>query len=147
MNKYHYIESGLDNVFINGLEPVVDADGDQVIEIPFIAALHAEIARGIVMSKGAISGKELRFLRTEMGMTQAQLSEKVGVDSQTVGRWEREETPFDSNAELVIRRIAGERLVDAFDESMERLVDRMKSNEADPDITIEAEADGYRLCA
>lgn len=147
MNKYHYIESGLDNVFINGLEPVVDADGDQVIEIPFIGALHAEIARGIVISKGAISGKELRFLRTEMGMTQAELSQKVGVDSQTVGRWEREETPFNSNAELVIRKIAGERLIDAFDESMERLVDRVNSDETDPDITIDAEADGYRLCA
>jgi len=147
MTKYHYIECGLDNVYINGLSPIVDDDGDEVIQIPFIAALHAEVARGIIMSKGAISGKELRFLRTEMGMTQAQLAEKVDVDGQTVGRWERGETPTNSTAELVIRRIAGERLVDAFDESMERLVDRVHSEDPDGDITIETLGDGYRLCA
>ena len=147
MNKYHYIESGLGHVYINGLKSVMDAEGDEVVEIPLIAALHAEIARGIVMSKGAISGNELRFLRTEMNMTQAQLSEKVDVDAQTVGRWEREDTSINSTAELVIRRIAGERLVDAFNESMDHLVDRVKSDEIDDDITIDAQSDGYRLCA
>lgn len=147
MTKYHYIESGLDHVYITGLTPIVDDDGDEVIEIPYVAGLHAEIARGIVLSKGAIDGKELRFLRTEMGMTQAQLSEKVDVDAQTVGRWEREETPVSSTAELVIRRIAGERLVNAFDESMERLVDRVQSEEIDEDINIEPQGEGYRLCA
>lgn len=147
MTKYHYIESGLSHVFISGLTPMVDDDGDEVIEIPYIAALHAEIARGIVISKGTIGGDELRFLRTEMGMTQAELAAKVSVDHQTIGRWERGEYPVEANAELVIRSIAGERLVDAFDESMDHLVERVRSAGSDDEINIEAQSEGYRLCA
>ncbi len=147
MTRYHYTESGLDHVYITGLNPLIDDDGDEVIEIPYVAGLHAEIARGIILSKGAIDGKEIRFLRTEMGMTQAQLAEIVDVDSQTVGRWEREETSISSTAELVIRRIAGERLVDAFDESMERLVGHVHSAVIDGEINIEPQGEGYRLCA
>lgn len=147
MTKYHYIESGLENVFIEGLEPVIDDDGDEVIQIPFISGLHVEIARGIVARDGSIRGKELRFLRTEMGMTQADLASKVNVDGQTVGRWERDEYAVDRTAETVIRRLAGERLIEAFDQSIEDLVEHIQAETDDTPITIAARGDTYKLCA
>lgn len=147
MSKYHYVESGLDNVFIEGLEPVIDDDGDEVITIPYVAGLHAEIARGIVTRSGTINGAELRFLRTEMGLTQSELATKVNVDGQTIGRWERGEHPIDKNAETVIRRIAGERLIEAFDQSIEDLVRQIQSISNDKEINIQASDHGYELQA
>ncbi|NSX54600.1 helix-turn-helix transcriptional regulator [Parasulfitobacter algicola] len=147
MSKYQYIESGLDNVYINGLSPVVDDDGDEVITVPYIAGLHVEIARGIVTRDGQISGRELRFLRTEMGMTQAELAAKVNADAQTIGRWERDEYDIDPTAETVIRRLAGEKLIDAFDQSIDQLLSHVQTSSNDSSIIIDAQGKDYKLCA
>jgi transcriptional regulator with XRE-family HTH domain len=147
MTKYHYTESGLKNVFIEGIVPVIDEEGDEVIEIRFIAALHAEIARGIITQKGTISGEELRFLRTEMGFTQAELASHVSLDAQTIGRWERSEKPVNPTAETVIRALAGEKLVHSFNKSIEELAESIKATEEDDEINIQAQEEGYRLLA
>jgi DNA-binding transcriptional regulator YiaG len=57
---------------------------------------------GSVRKKTNISGKELRYLRTEMDMTQAQLALVVHREPPTVSRWERGEENIDSDAEALI---------------------------------------------
>ncbi|MDM7852343.1 helix-turn-helix domain-containing protein [Pseudochrobactrum kiredjianiae] len=110
MSKYHYIECGLDNVYINGLQFQRDDAGDEIITIPAINELHSLIATGIVTHEHGISGQELRYLRSEMGLTQSELAQFVHQDKQTIGRWERGEFAIDSKAEALIRRIAIEKL-------------------------------------
>ena len=110
MNKHHYTECGLQNVFIEGLEIVVDDEGDEIITIPAVNELHHVIALGIVSHEQGITGDELRFLRSEMGYTQAELADLVHHDKQSVGRWERSEYDIDSSAETIIRRLAIEKL-------------------------------------
>ncbi len=107
---YHYTESGLETVLLYGVEPVIDDDGDEVVTILNINGLHKAIACAILSRKGLMTGRELRFLRTEMGLTQAELARSVHKDHQTVGRWERGETPIDQNAETLIRLMAAESL-------------------------------------
>ncbi|MBD8651461.1 helix-turn-helix domain-containing protein [Rhizobium sp. CFBP 13726] len=107
---HHYTECGLTNVFIAGIEVQVDDDGDEVITIPAVNELHMVIADGIVRHEKGITGEELRFLRTEMGLTQAELAGFVNRDKQSVGRWERGEVEIDSLAETMIRRLAIEKL-------------------------------------
>ncbi|HEV2629526.1 MAG TPA: helix-turn-helix transcriptional regulator [Pseudolabrys sp.] len=109
MPAYHYKECGLDNVMVEGI-PCQDDDGDEVVTIHNIAGLHHTIAEAIVAHKAGISGKELRFLRTEMGMTQAELAKVVHHDTQSIGRWERGEIPIEPNADAIIRLLAVERL-------------------------------------
>ena len=148
MDKYHYTECGLDNVFINGLEPMTDADGDEVVQIPAINLLHAKIAEGIISHHGSMNGKELRFLRTEMGLTQAQLASLVHCDKQTVGRWERQETPVDGSAETVIRMLAAEKLLENFVRSVEDLAKSSIETAENQMININAKDDGsYDLAA
>jgi DNA-binding XRE family transcriptional regulator len=147
MEKYHYTESGLENVYINGLKPVLDDDGDEVITVPYIAALHAEIARGVVTKDGCITGPELRFLRTEMGMTQSELGKLVNNEGQTIGHWERGEFPVDATAETIIRRLAGERLIIAFDKSIEELIGHIHARSPNDAINIQANQQGYSLIA
>lgn len=110
MSNHHYTECGLQNVFIEGLTPIVDDEGDEIISIPAINELHHIIALGIVSHEHGISGDELRFLRSEMGYTQAELADLVHHDKQSIGRWERSEYEIDSTAEAIIRRLAIEKL-------------------------------------
>lgn len=110
MTTYRYTESGLDNVVIEGMAVVSDHSGDDTYTIPNLLGLHKVIAYCIITSQRGLQPKELRFLRTEMGLTQAELAQIVKMDHQTIGRWERGETELDQNAEFLIRVLAAERL-------------------------------------
>ena len=57
-----------------------------------------------------MTGKELRFLRTELGLTQAELAALVHRDHQSIGRWERGECPMEGAAEALVRLLSIERL-------------------------------------
>lgn len=121
MNSHHYTECGLNNVFIDGLDAFRDDDGEEVITVPAVNELHYVIALGIVSHEHGISGDELRFLRTEMGFTQAELGTLVHHDKQSVGRWERGEFEIDGAAETIIRRLAIEILELQIEVEMEDL--------------------------
>ncbi len=107
---YKYTECGLDNVVIHDMTVPRDDAGEEVYSIQNITGLHKLIAHCIVKHARGISPKELRFLRTEMGLTQHELGEVVKKDHQTVGRWERGEVPIDETAEMIVRLLSSERL-------------------------------------
>ena len=100
---YRYEESGLDNVILKGLRAQTDDAGETVVNIPRINLLHKVLTHLVASKPSGLLPKEIRFLRTEMGLTQAELAERVGKDAQTIGRWERGETSPDQAAEMVIR--------------------------------------------
>jgi DNA-binding transcriptional regulator YiaG len=110
MNAYRYTESGLDNVIIEGAHALVDDVGEPCVTITNVNGLHKAIAQGIVLRHSAMIGRELRFLRTEMEMTQAELAALVHREPLAISRWERGEIEIDSNAETLIRLHATERL-------------------------------------
>lgn len=147
MSIYHYTECGLQNVFIKGIVPITDDDGDEVITVRFINALHNAIAEGIVNHEKGISGEELRFLRTEIGLTQAELATFVHADKQTIGRWERNENIIDSASETVLRKIAIERLLIPFNDGIEKLAKSSVPTAQSQLINIQATDTGYELIA
>lgn len=121
MATYRYTECGLDNVIIHGAELVIDDNGEEVVSIPNINGLHKAISESILMRQTSMSGKELRFIRTEMGLTQAELADIVHREPLSVSRWERGENPIDHNAQVLIRLIAMERLEIDKDVSVQEL--------------------------
>ena len=110
LKEYRYTESGLNNVIVKGAHILVDDAGERCVTIPNINGLHKAIASGIVYRHSTMTGKELRFLRSEMGMTQAELAAMVHREPLAISRWERAEIPIDSNAEALIRLHAIENL-------------------------------------
>ena len=110
MSAYHYTECGLDNVFIQGAVRFGDHAGEEAVTIPAIGNLHRVIAEGIVMHPAKMTGQELRFMRSEMGLTQAQLAAILKVTLLTVSRWERNETPVNDAAEMLVRLHSVEKL-------------------------------------
>ena len=110
MTEYLYTESGLDNVIIEGIGVTIDDAGEECVTIPNIRGLHRAIALAILRKPSSMSGKELRFLRSEIGLTQAQLADIVHKEALTVSRWERAEQPVEPNAEAVIRLYVAKKL-------------------------------------
>lgn len=110
MDGYRYTECGLDNVIIEGLAPTKDDNGDECLTVENIRGLHRTIAEAVVNQARGLTAKELRFLRTELGMTQSELAERLLVDAQTIGRWERAEHDMDKRSDLILRMLAKELL-------------------------------------
>jgi DNA-binding transcriptional regulator YiaG len=103
---FRYTASGLENVILKDLPIQTDDAGEQVVRIPHINRLHKLLARAVASKATGLQPREIRFLRTEMGMTQAELARVVGKDAQTIGRWERAETEPNQSEEMVIRALA-----------------------------------------
>jgi putative transcriptional regulator len=71
-----------------------------------VYGLHKAIARGLVNTKPVLCGAEVRFIRKFLELTQARLAELLGVEEQSVRRWEGlEELPkqADRSVRLVLR--------------------------------------------
>lgn len=89
VKNYHYTECGLDTVYlVNGFEFVQAPEGKSVV-IQDIDGLHRLIGEHLINDRKHLSGKEIRFLRHEMLLSQAVLARLLGVDEQTVARWEK----------------------------------------------------------
>ena len=100
---YVYRVSGLDDVvLLNGFTRH-DTEYGPGISIDHIDELHLSIALHIITSKKALSPKEFKFLRSEMEMTQDELGTKLGVDGQTIARYEKGVTQISGPADRLVR--------------------------------------------
>ena len=109
MARWHYTHCGLDHVVIE-TDVVTDDAGEGVVSIPAVGLLHRAIAEGVINASGLLTGREFRFLRTEMGLTQDELARVFHRDSQSIARWEKGETPMDAVHDIVMRKLVAERL-------------------------------------
>lgn len=142
MTLYHYTECGLDNVYVDGVTVSTDAAGEETVHIPRVRKLHKAIAKAIVLQPSCMDGKELRFLRTQMGYTQAELAAVVHHDHQSIGRWERNSTRISQTADTVIRRLAIEKLELGLDLEIDQIAARCVSAQVPQRIVIPMNADG-----
>ena len=135
---YRYDECGLDNVILKDFHIVTDDAGEDMVMIPNINRLHAVLVHAVATKDSGLQPKEIRFLRTELGLTQAELAVLVGRDAQTIGRWERGENPLDQTAEMVIRKHALEHVDDGGGMTMEELARRTARAATDRPFLIDA---------
>jgi transcriptional regulator with XRE-family HTH domain len=90
---YRYQMSGLDNVFLAGID--VRQCGKcaaRVPVIPKIEQLHTAIAKYLVFKKELLSGKEIRFLRKNAGIPAKEFSTLIEVDPAHLSRVENGKT-------------------------------------------------------
>jgi len=108
--RHHYRESGLSNVYlINGFSYVETPHGRSVI-IEDVDGLHGAIGQFLTREKKSLSGKEFRFLRHELDLSQARLAALFGVDAQSVARWEKGRTRIPGAVERMIRAVYEEHI-------------------------------------
>lgn len=100
--EYQYLESGLSNVRLGGVELYLCECGEHIVSIPRAPELHQIIAAFLLRKKAQLSGREIRFLRKQLGLKAKEFATLMGVDNVTVSRWERgENAPSESNDRLI----------------------------------------------
>jgi DNA-binding transcriptional regulator YiaG len=58
-----------------------------------------------------MTGRELLSIRQKLALTQAALAEAIGVTSNTVARWERDEMAISEPAARLLEKLAEERKI------------------------------------
>lgn len=99
----HYTASGLDDVYLMNGFTIEETAYGRGTAIEGVDALHAALAQHLVIHRKRLSAKEFRFLRRQMDMTQAELAGRLGLDAQTVARYEKGETAISGPADLALR--------------------------------------------
>lgn len=87
--NYQYKESGLDNVFLENVECCRCLScGEENIHVLSMPNLHRLIGLRLIQKRSLLNGKEIRFLRKNMGLKANETAEIMGVDNATISRWE-----------------------------------------------------------
>lgn len=80
---------GLSHVYLEGAPALVCPNcGHVALEGEVIELTRRALARLIVTESGLLTSSEARFLRETMGMTQAELGQRLHVIRGTITRWE-----------------------------------------------------------
>jgi DNA-binding transcriptional regulator YiaG len=85
---YHYRESGLKNIWLRNGYRIVETPYGEAVEIEKVEQLHRAIARAVT-TRSHLTGREFRFLRGEMNLSQEALARMLGNSAQSVALWEK----------------------------------------------------------
>jgi len=86
---YHYRECGLPNIYLlNGYREIQTPHG-RGVSIVEVQVLHGAIAHALVEEQPHLTGPEVRFIRKYLELTQTQFADLLGVEDQSVRRWEK----------------------------------------------------------
>lgn len=138
----HYTDCGLDNIYLSNGFDVEQVDGEEFVTVHNLDGLHEAIGLHIVLEKKAPNGSEIRFLRTEMGLSQHELGAKLGVSDQSVARWEKGHTDIPGTAVFsfkvlyVFSLISADQRDAVLDEYIHALDDLARSDEVGDKIRL-----------
>ena len=92
---YHYTFGGLRNVWlVNGYKVKKMPDGEEAVSFTDGEGLEKAICLTLAHKEGMLTGAELRFLRQSGFMvSQPVLGKLVGIDGQSIARWEKTKLP------------------------------------------------------
>lgn len=100
---YHFVDSGLPNVFLVGIRYRKCECGQSSAEIPALKNLMVVIGRAIVKKPASLNGPEIRFLRKRLGKKSAVFGRIIGVTQEQVSRWENDKNSPEESADKLIR--------------------------------------------
>ena len=107
---FHYTACGLDDIWLVSGYDAEELDGERVVTIRNLDGLHAAIGQSLVKRKKILTGKEIRFLRQQLDLTQSQLARFVGCDAQQIARYEKGENKMPGSTDRLLRMLYQEHL-------------------------------------
>jgi putative transcriptional regulator len=140
---YRYDESGLPNVILKDVEiRRCPKCGTQEVPIPRVGELHRAIAMALVHKPTRFLGAEVRFLRKYMGWSGVDFASHMGVNPETVSRWENEKEAISSTSDRLLRLIVV-RSWPVEDYSVDDLV-KIDDRRDPPPVHVELQVQGRR---
>ncbi|MGE0084391.1 MAG: type II TA system antitoxin MqsA family protein [Desulfococcaceae bacterium] len=104
--KYLYEESGLDNIYLEDTDVYLcPCCNEEIVSIHNIPELHDLIGKALTEKKSMLTGKEIRFLRKNAGLSAKKFARMIGVDNATLCRWENGEQNHTSPNDKLIRLV------------------------------------------
>jgi transcriptional regulator with XRE-family HTH domain len=102
-NPFHFVDSGLSNVYLVGIRYFVHPDGKIVPEIPAVKQLMQLIARDLIEREYALTGHEIRFLRKRLGQKGVDFARAIGIEPETLSRAENDHQKLNESNDKLIR--------------------------------------------
>jgi putative zinc finger/helix-turn-helix YgiT family protein len=102
---FHFVDSGLPNVYLVGIKYFVCECGNVVAEIPAVKQLMRLIARDLVESNTSLTSKEIRFLRKRLGRRANEFAKELGIEPEHLSRLENGKHPIPEPMDKLIRLI------------------------------------------
>ena len=90
--QLHYTACGLDNVWLESGYVVKQTRHGEAVAVSDVDGLHQLVALQLLDKPGRLSGKEFRFLRAQLGLSQEALGRLLGFTENAVSLWERKDT-------------------------------------------------------
>lgn len=103
-----YAGCGLDDLWLASGYAIEWVHGEQTIAIHDLDGLLQAIGRTVVEAHRPLTGREIRFLRRQMDLTQAELSRLLGCDVQQVARYEKDRNHVAGPADRLLRLLWSE---------------------------------------
>jgi putative zinc finger/helix-turn-helix YgiT family protein len=101
---FHFVDSGLSNVYLIGIKYFICSECGKVrAEIPAMKPLMRRIARDLVVNPDSLSGEQIRFLRKRAGMKSAAFAKLLGVEAETLSRYENDKQVAAEPVDKLIR--------------------------------------------
>ncbi len=144
---YHFVGSGLTNVYLVGVEYEVDRETqEQRAAIPRLPDLLTWIAVTLLSKEAPLTGQELRFLRKRVGKSSKDFAELLGITSEQYCRLENGARLTPSNDKLVRLMVMSLSVIEAFKqpELMERVAKQMWTSHVGPDQRVIAKVDAIQ---
>lgn len=142
---YHFVDSGLPNVYLVGMKYFVCSVCDRVrAEIPAVGELMNALARAVVQKTSPLSGVEVKFLRKRLGLKATDFGQIMSVTPEQVSRWENDHNPPAGATDRLIR--LGYSFMSR-DIKLKGLVDKVKSEFQKWSTSIHATGASERILA
>lgn len=100
---YHYTECGLMNIYLSNGYQFIETSRGKGVSINNIDGLNKAIGLFLISNKKDLTGRELRFLRHEMLMSQGTLASLLGMSEQAIRRWESDKVNIPKPSESLLR--------------------------------------------
>lgn len=89
---HHYLESGLDNVYLEKVSAYKCQDcAERFVLVPSPVQLHIVMAISLSFKRELLVGPEIKFMRKEIGMNGKSFAKRIGVAPETLSKWENAE--------------------------------------------------------
>jgi DNA-binding transcriptional regulator YiaG len=149
---YHFVDSGMPNVYLVGVRYFRCECGQKYVEIPALKQLMSLIARHTVMKDQALSGTEIKFLRKRLGQKAADFAASVKLQPETLSRVENEKQVVGAKTDFYIRiyyalSSKDPILLDALKEALDKALSlrRTKAPKKPPRTVAKMEHDEWSL--
>ena len=87
---YHYTDGGLRNVWLSNGYKVKKTPFGDAVSFHDSEGLTQAICQALAAKIGILTGLELRYIRSAgMGLSQPALGKLMGIDGQSIARWEK----------------------------------------------------------